>query len=301
MSVDLAAPTRATQARADVARVAATSTCTPAAQGHVPTSDVDAWFDTAAVLGRRGYRHLPAVARLVLAAGRSALAALPEGVLDAVEPVRRTAWVATSAAAADVHAPMDRVVRDEGAELLSPLGAPYFSLNLAGGRLSTELVAHGGVTTFTTPGTGGLDALAAALTAVRRGATDLALVVAAETAPPPGEPDHGVTATGAAALVLTRAAGDGPAVRVTRTRWRTGGAAAAIAHLRGDAPDVHLVLGADPARDLDAALVERAVVAPGAGVLAAFAAVVDACERGAGAVVALTDDGGAVGAHVASP
>jgi 3-oxoacyl-[acyl-carrier-protein] synthase II len=133
---------------------------------------------------------------------------------------------------------MDEVVRAEGADLLSPLTSPYFSINLLVGRLSTEFEARGGATTFTTPTTAGLDALAACARSRRR--PGLALVGAVEVPPPGGEPGsgpHESPETGAVLLALTPG-GPGPRLTARGASWAPGTVDADLRHLIGSvAPD----------------------------------------------------------------
>lgn len=197
------------------------------------------WCDLRGELGR-GHRHEPVAAQLALAAGRRALAALGAAA-DAVPGDRRSLCVATSTAVGATHARMDATVLEHGTTLLSPLTAPYFSVNLLGSRLSADLVAHGGATTFTTPATAVADALVSAGRDVTTGRCDLALVVAVEEAADPADRGTHPPETGAVALVL--AADDGalprravpaPAVHVRRGTWSPGALAADLDALTGD-------------------------------------------------------------------
>ena len=304
MTAPAVAPSRH---RTRTATLTAVATCAPtdpadasgAAASDAARSPVTDWFDVDTVLGRRGYKYLPLASQLALAAGRRALAALPAGQLESIPTERRTAWVACAQAAASIHAGMDDVVRADGADLLSPLGAPYFSINLVGARLATELVAHGGVTTFTTPGTAGFDALAAACRSVATDQSDLALVVVVEVAPPAGESGHANAEVGALALVITPAdeRDDGaggpplPAVRVVRAGWTAGTLGDDLDHALAEldavaeAPVVLVRAGdAVPAAVAWRAGTRRAVTELdcGAGAYRPVAAVVDAAQRPTG-------------------
>ncbi|WP_208012667.1 hypothetical protein, partial [Cellulomonas shaoxiangyii] len=188
----------------------------------------------------RGHRHEPVAAQLALAAGRRAVAALGPA-LDAVPTDRRSLHVATSVAASATHARMDATVLAHGTMLLSPLTAPYFSVNLVGSRLSAELAAHCGATTFTTPGTAVADALVSGLRDVTTGRCDVAVVVAVEEAADPADRGPSTPETGAVALVLAAASGPlqragvpTPAVRVRRGTWRAGTLPADLDELTGD-------------------------------------------------------------------
>ncbi|MGF1662367.1 MAG: hypothetical protein ACFCVG_07825 [Kineosporiaceae bacterium] len=275
-----------------------------AASGAAPTD----WFDHATVLGPRGYKYLPLPSQLSLAAGRRALSGVD---LEAVPSTSRSLWVAASTAAASLHEPMDATVRSRGADLLSPLGAPFFSINLAAGRLSSELLSHGGATTYTTPGTAGLDALAGAvrMTDPRRATGHvLAVVLAVEVAPPAGEPGAEPPESGAVALVLGTTGRPGRArVSVRRGSWGPRTAEADLSALvdacAADGAPVRL-LAAPQARAalpgtgyLADALVTEVAVGSGSYVpLAAVAAAV----RGPGPVVLVVagPDGRAGAVHV---
>lgn len=200
-----------------------------AARQVVDQRPVREWFDVVARLGKRGYKYLPAASQLAVAAGRRALAEAGDQPLDAADPASRAVWVGTAATAGVVHAPLDRVVRESHSDLLSPAAAPYFSVNLVAGRLSTDVAAQGITTTITTPSTAALDALTAALAAEARSRSEIALVVGVEMPAEPDSPAFDGTDSGAVALVLERAeraqARGVPSLgrlQVHRGRWQAG-------------------------------------------------------------------------------
>lgn len=214
---------------------------------------VPEWFDQAAVLGRRGYKYLPAVSQLSLAAGRAALSGVD--LLD-VPGSARSLWVGTSAAPVGIHAPLDATIREDGADLLSPIGAPFFSVNLAAGRLSSELLSHARATTYTTPATAGIDALAGALRALdpSRPAPDrVAVALAVEVTPPGGEYGADAPEAGAVALALGPPGVPGTVqLSVRRGSWAPGTVQTDLLALVDGLPDgLDDASGTQPAPDVD--------------------------------------------------
>ncbi|MDT3399149.1 beta-ketoacyl synthase N-terminal-like domain-containing protein [Streptomyces sp. B1866] len=159
-------------------------------------------FDFRTALGRRGYKYLPAASQYFLAAAKRALAHAGEGSLTAADPQARGAAVGTNSAAAALHDAMDRTVIGAGAAELSPLTAPYFSVNLFGSRLATEHALKAFNLTFTSPRVAGLEALQTGLRAVAAGRAGWLLAGATEEALPPHEPGAKTSEAGAVALVL---------------------------------------------------------------------------------------------------
>lgn len=270
-----------------------------------PPGSQGEWFDVGTELGRRGYKYLPRAAQLVLAAGRRALAALPADVLAAVPAVDRSIWVGTSQSAPSVHTGMDEVVRTDGAELLSPLTSPYFSINLLVGRLSTEFEAHGGATTFTTPTTAGLDALAACARSRRR--SGLALVAAVEVPPPDGEPGSGESPESGAVVLALTPGGDGPRLTARGGSWTPATLGsdlrALVAELSVGVPDpaVELLLADEAKQHLTGELPGAVVDSAGPGSsrpLAALAAAVtgDAKDSATARILVVAGPDGRLGA-----
>ncbi|MDW6062477.1 hypothetical protein SAZ11_36190 [Streptomyces sp. FXJ1.4098] len=110
-------------------------------------------FDFKTALGRRGYKYLPTASQYFLAAAKRALADIgQDDPLVAVDAERRAAAVGTNSAAASLHDAMDRTVMETGAAELSPVLAPYFSINLFGSRLAMEHELKGFNVTFVSPG-----------------------------------------------------------------------------------------------------------------------------------------------------
>ncbi|MEK8171053.1 hypothetical protein NKH77_20450 [Streptomyces sp. M19] len=111
-------------------------------------------FDYRSALGRRGYKYLPDATRFFLAAAKRAL---EQAGSDGLAAVARSGgpppWAPTAAAA--LHAEMDRTVVAAGADELSPVLAPYFSINLFGSRLASEHGLKGFNLTLTSPGSPG--------------------------------------------------------------------------------------------------------------------------------------------------
>lgn len=171
--------------------------------GHTPGAP---WFDHRARLGR-GYRFLPPACQYVVAAGREALAAV-DGWSERHPAERRGAVLGTNSAVAAVHADIDATVRRDGAGALSPMGAPFFSINLVAARLSTEHLLKGFNVTVTSPRVAGFEALHLAARELVDGRADMVLAGAAE-APDPWAGDA-APEDGAALLLLHPAPAPGP-------------------------------------------------------------------------------------------
>ncbi|MFE9008762.1 beta-ketoacyl synthase N-terminal-like domain-containing protein [Streptomyces sp. NPDC007875] len=159
-------------------------------------------FDFRTALGRHGYKYLPAASQYFLAAAKGALAQAGPDALAAVGPEERGAAVGTNSAAVALHHTMDRTVTATGAGDLSPVTAPYFSINLFGSRLATEHDLKGFNLTFTSPRVAGLEALQNGQRAIVTGRARRLLAGATEEALPEGEPGAGTSEAGAVALVL---------------------------------------------------------------------------------------------------
>ncbi|MET8012189.1 beta-ketoacyl synthase N-terminal-like domain-containing protein [Streptomyces sp. NPDC005271] len=163
-------------------------------------------FDFRTALGRRGYKYLPAAAQYFLAAAKRALAAAGPDALEAVGPEQRAAAVGTNSAAVALHHAMDRTVTGTGAGDLSPVTAPYFSINLFGSRLAIEHDLKGFNLTLTSPRIAGLEALRTGQRAVAAGRARRLLAGATEEALPEDEPGAERSEAGAVALMLEPAA-----------------------------------------------------------------------------------------------
>ncbi|MCQ8194124.1 beta-ketoacyl synthase N-terminal-like domain-containing protein [Streptomyces rugosispiralis] len=167
----------------------------------IGTVDADG-FDFRTALGRHGYKYLPAASQYFLAAAKRALAQAGPDALEAVGPEQRGAAVGTNSAAVALHHRMDRTVTETGAGDLSPVTAPYFSINLFGSRLATEHDLKGFNLTLTSPRVAGLEALQTGQRALASGRARRLLAGATEEALPEGEPGAGLSEAGAVALVL---------------------------------------------------------------------------------------------------
>ncbi|ARE76081.1 hypothetical protein B6R96_20760 [Streptomyces sp. Sge12] len=165
------------------------------------------WFDHRARLGR-GHKYLPPACQYLLAAARTALAG-SGAEADRHAPELRGAVVGTNSAVAALHADIEETVRREGAGALSPMGVPYFSVNLVAARLSTEHLLKGFNLTVTSPRVAGIEALHLAALELAAGRGAVALAGAAE-APDPRAGDAAPEA-GAALLVLRPGGGPVPA------------------------------------------------------------------------------------------
>lgn len=271
-------------------------------------------FDHRAALGRRGgYKYLPVAAQYFLAASRRAQAGPGEETRDAVDPRRRAATVGTNSAAVAIHTAMDRTVVETGADDLSPLTAPYFSINTYISKLAVEQSLKGFNITFTSPRIAGLEALETGQRSLALGRADWLLAGAAEAPLPGHAPGAGASEEGAVAFVLERAeavaarggtalgriavrsfflppkaagAPDGPG----RAEARLQEALAALGHHGAGEEPVTAVLDDSPVgRALAAALGDRARHVPaGAGCLTPVRQVADRLTGGTTPEVVIT-------------
>jgi 3-oxoacyl-[acyl-carrier-protein] synthase II len=263
------------------------------------------WFDYRKELGHRGYKYVPDAFRYLLAAARGALA--DAGCPPVAEsPEDGGLIVGTNSAVARLHAGMDRTVIAEHADELSPAAAPYFSINVGGGRLATEHALKGYHATLTTPRVAGLEAIALAGRALALGRTRWMLVGATEDRLDPAEPAAARSESGAVVLVaypparstrgmwtcrvhsrfLAPGVAEGPALTAALAAVTPEGAApvldgaAAVVAVLDESP-----VGAALAAELDG----RARIVPaGAGCLEPLAQVADALLDAAGPVVVVT-------------
>lgn len=159
--------------------VLAVETLLPPESETLTSPDVhgEDWFEPQSFLGRRGTKFLPRGAQL--AAACAAQLDTRVGLQDVPEQ-RRGIWIATSTFAERMHDELDAVITQSGAMEISPVAAPYFSVNLVASRLAKDTGSHGASVTVTTPDTGLADAFTLAGAALSRGRVDRALVVCVE-------------------------------------------------------------------------------------------------------------------------
>jgi len=250
------------------------------------------WFDYRRELGQRGYKYVPEAYRYLLAAARRALAEAGYPQPDAA-PEDGGLVVGTNSAVARLHADMDRTVVAGSAADLSPATAPYFSINLGGGRLATEYAIKGYHATLTTPRVAGLEAIAVAARALALERARWMLVGATEERLDGAEPAAGLSESGAVALVAHPDAAAPPGSARCRVHLRylppdspVGPVLAAVlaaADAHGDRPVVAVLDGSPLGTAIAAELPGRARVVPaGAGCLEPLmqvaALLVDAAE-----------------------
>jgi 3-oxoacyl-[acyl-carrier-protein] synthase II len=157
----------------------------------------DAWFDTAAQLGPRGYKYLPQACRYLLAAGRRAITSA-----GSVDTGLRGIAIGTNHATSAQNAAMNDTVARTAAYDLSPSTAPYFAVNVFASRLAIEHDCTAFCLTVTTPLAAGLESLQTGVRALACGRADTVLAGATEH-----RLDGGFAEPGAAVLVFeTRAA-----------------------------------------------------------------------------------------------
>jgi 3-oxoacyl-[acyl-carrier-protein] synthase II len=162
--------------------------------------DVDGSFDPKVELGFRGAKYLPAACQYLLAATARALADAG-GCLDGVDEELRGVAMGTNGAASALHHEMDRTVITSRAEDLSPILAPFFSINLFGSRLAVQHALKGFNLTITSPRVAGLEAIEIGARSLRLGRSTLLLAGATEAPANPAEPGAGPPEAGAVALV----------------------------------------------------------------------------------------------------
>lgn len=174
-------------------------------------SEREDWFNPQDYLGKRGFKYFMPSTRYVLAATRVALedAGIPE---DRYRSEDCGVAIGTNFGMASSHREFDRVILDEGANSLSPMSAPNFSINLAAGQVSIQHGFRAFNMTLTNPIVAGLEAVLVGARSIREGRARMAVVGAAEEAAPDETARFlGVerTAPGACALVLESGAAVG--------------------------------------------------------------------------------------------
>jgi 3-oxoacyl-[acyl-carrier-protein] synthase II len=165
-----------------------------------PAAADDGWFDTAAELPGRGFRHAPSSCRYLLAATRRAVKDAGAAAFAAVPEERRGMAVGTNNGNTALLEAMNETVTTSGADRLSPASAPFFSINTIAGRVAMEQGVKGWNLTLTTPMTAGLETVLAGTRAAVAGRCDVLLAGATE-ASVPGLAESDCEA-GAAVLVM---------------------------------------------------------------------------------------------------
>ncbi|HEY4022440.1 MAG TPA: beta-ketoacyl synthase N-terminal-like domain-containing protein [Pseudonocardiaceae bacterium] len=161
------------------------------------------WFDYRKELGPRGYKYLPDASKYLLAATKHALADAGDS-LAGVDPEQRGAVVGTNSGASALHGAMDRTVLETDADDISPALAPYFSINLLGGRAAIEHQVTGFNLTLTSPRVAGFEAVQHSIRSARLGRASWLVACSVETALDQPEPGVDNSETGAAVVVLER-------------------------------------------------------------------------------------------------
>lgn len=150
--------------------------------GPTQCNEISDWFDPRHYLGRRGTSLLPRSVQLCASAAHLLEA---RDVFNDVPPDLRGLWTCTTTFAEQQHQEMDEVVRTRSADALSPVRAPYFSVNLVGSRISQDLQIQGHVMVMTSPTTGLVDAFAAANHAIQSDGCSIGIISCVEV----GHPD----------------------------------------------------------------------------------------------------------------
>jgi 3-oxoacyl-[acyl-carrier-protein] synthase II len=163
-------------------------------------ADRDDWFDVRRDLGRHGYKYLPPACRYLLVAARRALGG---AAFAGVAEQARGVAVGTNNATVAVLDRIDRTVVAAGSTELSPVDVPFGTVNVLTSRLAVEHRCRAFALTTVSPVTAGLEALGAAVRALRAGRAEVVLAGAME--------DQGSEA-GAVVLVVRR--GEGPSCTV---------------------------------------------------------------------------------------
>jgi 3-oxoacyl-[acyl-carrier-protein] synthase II len=162
------------------------------------------WFDAESRLGRRGYKYLPPACQYWMVAARGAIEDAG-GSLAGVPPEARAAVVGINGAASSLHTGMDATIVAESTDGLSPMGAPFFSINLFSSRLATEHQLKAFNLTTMSPRVAALEALEIGLRSVHLGRASWLLAGATEAPLAAGEPGGEDSEDGAAAMVLETA------------------------------------------------------------------------------------------------
>lgn len=263
--------------------------CLPDGEALTKIPSNSDWFDVKVRLGRRGYRALPLPAQLTLAAVRELHG---PGKEDGPHN-ERGLWLGSATAAAHCLDLLDTGILRDGAQMIPPTGAPYFSVNLVPARAVSEIGATGPSVTVTTAGTAGLDALLCAARAVKVGRVEGATVVVVEV-PDPGRHDAPFVECGALAFDLRADTDTGPQINGTsRFRSNTPGQAADdVLNVLNPNPGTRIVVLGDHVRHF----LNRPVELAEGGGLAAAALLLEASTKRHDVVVVLLDSlGGATG------
>lgn len=168
------------------------------------TAAGDDWFDVRTALGPRGYKYLPPAAQYLLAAARRAVADAGP-FLEAVGEEQRGAAAGTNSGVAALHDQLDRTVVDANADDISPLTAPFFSVNLLASQLSLHHGIKGFNLTLTSPVVAGLEAVEVGSRFVAMGRSRVLMAGATEAEVRGEAPGTGSDEAGAAVLVLESA------------------------------------------------------------------------------------------------
>ncbi|MER6875059.1 beta-ketoacyl synthase N-terminal-like domain-containing protein, partial [Amycolatopsis sp. NPDC000673] len=118
------------------------------------------------------------------------------GGLDHAPPEARAAVVGSTVGLGPLYREIEQAALAGDGHQVSPASAPFFAVNAIAGRLAADLMVKGFTMTTTSPGVGGLEAVAAAGRALALGRCDVALAGATEHARAGGQ--------GAAVLVCER-------------------------------------------------------------------------------------------------
>src|SRR5262249_36953908 len=126
---------------------ALTALTTGATNPAPPAAD---WFRPELYLGKRGFKYLMPAARYAAAAAQGALA--DAGLVPESYAARaRGVFVGTNFGGAGVLAGLDQVIMNSGADALSPMTAPNFSINLVASAISERNAMTAFNVTLTSP------------------------------------------------------------------------------------------------------------------------------------------------------
>jgi 3-oxoacyl-[acyl-carrier-protein] synthase II len=167
------------------------------------------WFQPEVYFGKRGFKYLMPAARYAAGAAQAALADASLSRED--YPAReRGVCIGTNWGGAAVLAGLDEVILSRGADSLSPMTAPQFSINLVASPISERHGMTAFNMTLTSPMVAGLEAVILGTRAIRAGRATLVTAGATEDASPvPGDSLAGVpVGDGGACLVVLESAED---------------------------------------------------------------------------------------------
>ncbi len=143
----------------------------------------DEWFDAVRFFGRQGFKYWTAATKYAVAASKLAL---EHGSFEPKlhDPEQVGVFLGTNFGVYRVLENLDRIVRHTGAQDLSPLDAPNFSVNIPASVVSSRYGFRAFNISFTDAIVSGLQALLFGVNAIRQKRAEVVLAGATEDLPP---------------------------------------------------------------------------------------------------------------------